>query len=98
MGHEADTRAHEGDKMKVQKELIHDFLDGSNGRPQRAWLPHWLAFPPAAYTDRGGFRTVRHAEQVAPLFEVEASPMKRRRQPRPHRQKPIPLATKRPSR
>ena len=33
-----------------------------------------MAFPPAAYTDRGGFRTVRHAIQVAPLFEGETQP------------------------
>ena len=59
--------------MKVQKDLVCDFLDGSNGRPRRAWLPRWMAFPPAAYTGRGGFRTVSYSLQVAPLFEAKAS-------------------------
>ena len=73
IGGEAVASANAGEKVKAQKQLVRDFLDGTNGRPQRAWLPRWMAFPPAAYTDRGGFRTVRHALQVAPLFEAEAS-------------------------
>ena len=74
IGGEAVASAHEGEKVKVQKELVCDFLGGTNGRPQRAWLPRWMAFPPSAYTDRGGFRTMRHAQHIAPLFEAEASP------------------------
>ena len=74
IGGEAVASANAGEKVKAQKQLVRDFIDGSNGRPQRAWLPRWMAFPPAAYTDRGGFRTVSHALQVAPLFEAKASP------------------------
>ena len=74
IGGEAVASANAGEKVKAQKQLVRDFLDGTNGRPQRAWLPRWMAFPPAAYTDRGGFRTVRHAIQVAPLFEGETQP------------------------
>ena len=73
IGGEAVASANAGEKVKAQKQLIGDFIDGSNGRPQRAWLPRWMAFPPAAYTDRGGFRTVSHSLQVAPLFEAKAS-------------------------
>lgn len=72
IGGESVASVNAGEKVKAQKQLVRDFIDGTNGRPQRAWLPHWMAFPPAAYTDRGGFRTVSHALQVAPLFEVEA--------------------------
>ena len=74
IGGEAVASANAGEKVKAQKQLIRDFIDGTNSRPQRAWLPRWMAFPPAAYTDRGGFRTVRHAIQVAPLFEDKESP------------------------
>ena len=70
IGGEAVASANAGEKVKAQKQLIGDFLGGSNGRPKTDWIPRWMAFPPAAYTDRGGFRTVRHAQQVAPLFEA----------------------------
>ncbi|MEG3153648.1 ParB/RepB/Spo0J family partition protein [Sphingomonas sp. RB1R13] len=74
IGGEAVASANAGEKVKAQKQLVRDFIDGTNGRPQRAWLPRWMAFPPAAYTDRGGFRTVSHALQVAPLFEAATLP------------------------
>jgi len=71
---EAVATANAGEKVKAQKQLIGDFLTGSNGRPKTEWLPRWLAFPPAAYTERGGFGTVRSAQQVAPLFEANSAP------------------------
>jgi ParB family chromosome partitioning protein len=74
IGGEAVASANAGEKVKAQKQLVRDYIDGTNGRPQRAWLPRWLAFPPAAYTDRGGFRTVSHSLQVAPLFEGGNAP------------------------
>jgi ParB family chromosome partitioning protein len=74
IGGEAVASANAGEKVKAQKQLVRDYIDGTNGRPQRAWLPRWLAFPPAAYTDRGGFRTVSHALQVAHLFEGASVP------------------------
>ena len=73
IGGEAVASANASEKVKAQKQLVRAFIDGTNGRPKTDWLPRWMAFPPAAYTDRGGFRTVRHALQVAPLFEGEAS-------------------------
>lgn len=74
IGGEAVASANAGEKVKSQKQLIGDFLDGGNGRPKTDWLPRWMAFPPAVYTERGGFRTVSHAFQVAPLFEAKALP------------------------
>ena len=46
-----------------------DCLAGTNGRaPVANWVPKWLAFPPAAYTERGGVGTVRtHALAVAAM-------------------------------
>ncbi|WP_447753346.1 ParB/RepB/Spo0J family partition protein [Sphingopyxis fribergensis] len=44
--------------------IIRDHLDGTNGRTKvDGWVPKWMAFPPAAYTARGGVGSVaRHAE------------------------------------
>jgi ParB family chromosome partitioning protein len=47
------------EKGSVQKAIVRDHLDGTNGRPKVAnWVPRWMAFPPAAYTERGGVGTV----------------------------------------
>lgn len=71
---DAVASANAGEKAKVQKQLIRDHLDGTNGRQKvESWLPRWMAFPPTAYTDRGGFRTALLARQVAPLFAPQAS-------------------------
>ncbi|MCM8731989.1 ParB/RepB/Spo0J family partition protein [Hephaestia sp. GCM10023244] len=40
-------------KVKTQKAIVCDFLDGANDRPKvEGWTPRWLSFPPARYTDR----------------------------------------------
>ena len=40
---------------KVQRGILVDCLVGSNGRAKvDGWLPRWFAFPPSAYTARGG--------------------------------------------
>ncbi|MDQ1153431.1 ParB N-terminal domain-containing protein [Brevundimonas sp. SORGH_AS_0993] len=45
--------ANVSDKVKTQKAIVRDFLDGTNDRPKvERWTPKWLAFPPARYTDR----------------------------------------------
>ncbi|MBO9623950.1 MAG: ParB/RepB/Spo0J family partition protein [Sphingomonas sp.] len=52
--------ANAGEKGKTLKRVIADTLAGANGREQRErWVPRWMAFPPAAYTPRGGVGTVR---------------------------------------
>lgn len=69
---EAVAAANAGEKVKVQTQLIRDYLDGTNGRPKTPWLPRWMAFPPEPYTARGGVRSVSFARQIAPLFEPVA--------------------------
>ena len=69
---EAVAAANAGEKVKVQTQLVRDYLDGTNGRPTTPWLPRWMAFPPEPYTARGGVRSVSFARQIAPLFEPAA--------------------------
>ncbi len=63
------ANANEKEKAKALKAIIADHLDGANGRAQVApWVPRWMAFPPAAYTARGGIGSVRaHARLGADL-------------------------------
>lgn len=66
----ATANAHE--KGKTIKGLIADHLTGENGRAKReAWVPRWLAFPPSAYTERGGVATVKAAERTRWIAEQE---------------------------
>lgn len=55
---EAVASANASEKGKTLKAIIRDCLDGTGGRDQVArWVPRWMAFPPAAYTARGGVGT-----------------------------------------
>ena len=52
--------------------MIADYLTGSNNRPKvDGWVPKWMAFPPAAYTDRGGVATVAAANRAKWLAEAD---------------------------
>jgi ParB family chromosome partitioning protein len=54
---------------KVKRQIVADCLAGSNGRAKvERFLPRWMAFPPSAYTQRGGVATVSRAAAVEPLF------------------------------
>jgi ParB family chromosome partitioning protein len=54
------------EKGKTLKRIIRDHLDGANGRAKvGGWVPKWMAFPPAAYTARGGVGTVAAHAKVA---------------------------------
>jgi ParB family chromosome partitioning protein len=55
------------EKGVTLKRIIADHLTGENGRAKVVkWVPRWMAFPPSAYTQRGGVGTVRaHARLVA---------------------------------
>jgi len=66
---EAVARANEKEKAKALKTIIADHLDGTNGRERIApWAPRWMAFPPAAYSARGGVGSVQaHARWSADL-------------------------------
>src|SRR3546814_6169217 len=61
---------------KVLKRIVRDHLDGSNGRSKvDAWVPKWMAFPPSAYTARGGVGTVTaHAKVQAARADCEPEP------------------------
>jgi len=57
--------ANAGKKGKALKAIIRDHLTGENGRAKReGWVPRWMAFPPAAYTARGGVGSVDKAALV----------------------------------
>jgi ParB family chromosome partitioning protein len=64
---ESIAAANAGEKGRTLKRIVRDHLDGANGRTKVAgWVPRWMAFPPAAYTERGGVGTVAaHAKVVA---------------------------------
>lgn len=59
------------EKGATLKAIVRDHLDGSNGRNKvEEWVPKWMAFPPAAYTARGGVGTVTaHGELTVPEAE-----------------------------
>ena len=70
------AEANKGEKAKTLKTIIRNHLDGAEGRPQVAhWVPKWMAFPPSAYTKRGGVGTVTAnaavAKVKAALIEAE---------------------------
>lgn len=64
---EAVADANAGAKTQTLKRIIADHLDGAQGRDKvERWVPRWMQFPPAAYTERGGVATVAaHARVVA---------------------------------
>jgi len=65
------AEANAGEKAKALKAIIADCLAGANGRAKvEPWVPRWMAFPPSAYTARGGVGSVRAAARVA--FELSA--------------------------
>jgi ParB family chromosome partitioning protein len=41
------------EKIKTQKGILHDFIEGEGGRPKaEGWTPRWITFPATAYTRR----------------------------------------------
>ena len=72
VGGEAVASANAKEKGKTIKGVIADCLTGENGRAKReAWVPRWMAFPPSAYTERGGVATVKAAERARWIAEQE---------------------------
>jgi ParB family transcriptional regulator, chromosome partitioning protein len=66
------AQAHVAEKGKTIKGVINNFLTGENGRAKREhWVSRWMAFPPSAYTERGGVATVAAANRVRWQAEVE---------------------------
>ena len=65
---EGVATANEAATGKVKRQIIRDCLTGENGRSKvEHWVPRWMAFPPSAYTERGGVGTVTRAGQIGDL-------------------------------
>jgi len=74
VGGDTVAQAHATEKGKTIKSVINDYLTGSNDRAKvEQWVPRWMAFPPSAYTQRGGVATVAAASRAAWLAEPEVS-------------------------
>jgi hypothetical protein len=55
----------------VQKGIIIDFLDCTNGREHKMdWPPPYFQFPPNAYTECGGVGAVERWNTAASLFNA----------------------------
>nr|WP_294846481.1 ParB/RepB/Spo0J family partition protein [uncultured Sphingomonas sp.] len=73
IGGDTVAQAHADQKGKTIKSVINDYLTGSNDRAKvEHWVPRWMAFPPSAYTQRGGVATVAAANRAAWLAEPNA--------------------------
>lgn len=60
------AKANADEKAKALKTIIRNHLEGRDGRPRvEHWVPKWMAFPPAAYTQRGGVGMVSAHAQLA---------------------------------
>jgi ParB family chromosome partitioning protein len=71
---EVVASANAGEKAKVLKSIIRNHLEGAEGREKReGWVPSWMAFPPSAYTTRGGVGTVAQAARAAAALHGEAA-------------------------
>lgn len=65
---ESVASANEAATGKIKRQIVRDCLTGENGRARvEGWVPRWMAFPPSAYTERGGVRTISRSEQVGAL-------------------------------
>ncbi len=65
VGGDAAANAHAAEKGKTIKGVIGDFLTGDGRTKREKWVPRWMAFPPSAYTQRGGVATVAAANRIA---------------------------------
>jgi ParB family chromosome partitioning protein len=73
---ETVAAANAREKGKTLKRIVTDHLDGVDGRPKvERWVPRWMAFPPAAYTERGGVGTV-NAHALAEAARLPVAPPK----------------------
>jgi ParB family chromosome partitioning protein len=69
------AKANANGKGKVLKQIVRDHLDGTEGRTKvKRWVPRWMAFPPSAYTTRGGVGTVAAQDKVEAARAASAIP------------------------
>ena len=72
VGGDTVAQAHAAEKGNTIKGVVNDYLTGGNGRAKvEQWVPRWMAFPPSAYTQRGGVATVAAANRALWLAEPE---------------------------
>jgi ParB family chromosome partitioning protein len=63
---EVVANANAAEKSATLKRIVMDHLMGNDGRAKvERWVPRWMAFPPSAYTTRGGVGTVEAQAKVA---------------------------------
>lgn len=63
------------EKGKTLKRIVRDHLEGANGRSKvDGWVPRWMAFPPSAYTERGGVGTVAAYAKVLAVRRRDNEP------------------------
>lgn len=71
-GGAAVASANASEKGATIKGLIADHLTGANDRPKcEHWVPRWMAFPPAAYTERGVVPMVAASRRARWMTEGE---------------------------
>lgn len=64
-GGTAVASANASEKGATIRGLITDHLTGANERTKcERWVPRWMAFPPAAYTERGGVPMVAASQRA----------------------------------
>ncbi len=67
----ADANASE--TGKTMRRIVADHLAGAGGRAKvEHWVPRWMAFPPTAYTARGGVGTVAMRAEVEAALAAHA--------------------------
>jgi ParB family chromosome partitioning protein len=72
---ETIASANRQEKAKTLKKIVRDHLDGADGRTKvERWVPKWMAFPPAAYTARGGVGTVSAHAKVEAARPIDPEP------------------------
>jgi ParB family chromosome partitioning protein len=60
------AEANAKEKGKTLKGIIEAHLAGADGREKvEGWVPRWMAFPPSAYTERGGVGAVAAYERAS---------------------------------
>ncbi len=72
---ETVAAANAKEKGKTLKRIVADHLSGENGRAKvESWVPRWMAFPPSAYTTRGGVGTVKAHAKVEAARRTDDEP------------------------
>jgi ParB family chromosome partitioning protein len=72
---ETVAAANAKEKGKTLKRIVADHLAGGNGRAKvENWVPRWMAFPPSAYTTRGGVGTVKAHAKVEAARRIDDEP------------------------